>query len=386
MPISSGLLSSLLPTFTAKFMDSLRSQALLTRVVNRDLDPAPMMKGDTVNLRLPVSVAPVSVTPGSAPVAPQASTTAPVTLTLDRWYERSMGLTDKDVGDFEAGNMPQQMKQMAVDLVEYINQDGYALMNQRAGFTLNTTPATLPYASTDQVFRDAQAQLDIAKAPMQGRIAIHNPMAYWNALALPNIVQAQFRGDNQNPLVTGNVGPYLAVPFVGDQLVASQTTGALGTGALTVNGVNAAGSLTVSIAKGAGVSYVAAPGDVITIAGHPRSYVIAAAVTVVQGANTVVTLTAPLAIATVGSEAITLIGAGTTYNNSLIFHKDAVIFCSRPLIDMEGAGETYTLQDDQTGLAIRGEITRQHKQVRLAFDCLWGWQTVRASHVGRILG
>ena len=379
-------ITTLLPTYTARFMAAVRAQAILTRVVNRDVDPVPAQRGDTINLRLPVSIAPVAVTPGAVQVAPQAATTTPVTLTLDRWYERSMGLTDKENGDIEAGNTPQQMQQMAVDLVEYINQDGYGVLNQRAGFTMNGTPTNLPYATDDAFFRNALAQFDLAKAPVGGRFAIHNPSAYWGGLALANIAQADRRGDQQNPLVSGQVGPFLGVPFLGDALLVSQTTGALGAGALTANGVNALGATSISIAKGAGANYVAAAGDVITIAGHARSYVISAAATVTQGGNTSVTINAGLERATVGGEAITLVGAGSTYNNSVMFHRDAVMFCSRPLEDMEGAGDTYTLTDEQTGLTIRGEITRQHKQVRLAFDCLWGWQVVRPLHVARILG
>lgn len=379
-------ITTLLPTFTARFMGALRAQALLTRVVMRDLDPVPAQRGDTVNLRLPVAVTPTAVIPGAAPVAPQAASTTPVTLTLDRWFERTMGLTDKEVGDIESGNIPQQMEQMAVDLVEFINTDGYTIMAQRAGNAVNTNPGVLPYATNDEIFRNALAQMDIARAPTSMRFAIHNPTAYWNGLALANIAQADRRGDGQNPLVTGAVGNYLGVPFLGDQLIPSNVTAALGAGALTVNGVNAINALTISVAKGAGANVALVVGDILQIAGHARVYVVAANVTLVQAANTNVLLTVGLERATVGNEAITLVGAGTTIGNSFIFHRDAVMFCSRPLQDLEGIGETYTLSDAQTGLTIRGELSRQNKQTKLSFDCLWGWQVVRPLHVTRILG
>lgn len=379
-------ITTLLPTVTAQFLGALRAQSLLTRAVNRDNDPAPAMRGDTINLRLPVSLAPVAVTAGAAPVAPQAADTTPVTLTLNQWFERSMGLTDKEVGDIEAGNMPQQVNQMAVDLVEFINADGYTLMKNRAGMSFNGTPANLPYATDDAFYRGALGQLDIARAPRAGRFAIHNPTAYWGGLALANIAQADRRGDGSNPLVTGEAGPFLGTPFLGDQLIPTQTTGAVGAGAMTVNGAFAIDVSTISIAKAAGAAYAAVAGDSISIAGHARNYVVLTAVSVAAAANTTVVLAGGLERAAVGGEVITLVGAGATYNQSLLFHRDAVMFCSRPLEDMNGIGETYTLQDPQTGLSIRGELTRQHKQVRLAFDCLWGWQVVRPLHVAKILG
>jgi hypothetical protein len=380
MPITTQL-----PVMTALFMDAVRANALLTRVANRDTDPAPAARGDTINVRLPVARAPKDVSPSHNPEAPQPAETTVATLTLNRHRMRDMALTDKEVGEIEAGNVPQQLQQMAVDLVEDINADGYATAIRQAGFTVGAT-GTNPFATDDAAWRAGLQQLDVSRAPRSRRVGIFSPAAYWAGIGLPNIAQADRRGDQANPLVSGDVIASYGAGFVSDQLIPSQTTGALGAGALTANGVNAVGSLTISIAKGAGANYSAVAGDVITIAGHARSYVIAANVTVVQGANTVVSLTAPLERATAGGEAITLLGAGSTYPNSMIMHPEGLIFSSRPLADVESAANTYTLSDAQTGLTIRGEIVRQNKQTAVQFDCLWGWRVVRPLYVGRILG
>lgn len=391
--VSIMAINTLLPTVTAQFLDALRALALLTKVANRDVDNAPVHRGDTLNIRIPVAATPVLVTPGAAPVAPQVADSYQQTLQLNRWYERSMGLTDKEVNDIEIGNVPMQVNQMAVDLVEYINQDGYITANQQAGFTVNATPATNPFATDDSNLVGAQLGLDIARAPKNSRIAILNPGAYWQAIRLPNIAQAYLRGDTINPLVSGQIVGSYGLSIAADQLNQTQVTGAVGAGAMTANGAQAIAVIssstafqTVSIAKGAGANYAAVAGDVLQIAGHVRQYVVAVAATVVQAGNTTVTLTAPLQIALVGGEAITLVGSGTTYNNSLVFQSQALYFASRPLMDFENSGNTYTLSDAQTGLTVRGEIIRQHKQTRLAFDCLWGWKVVRPAHVGRILG
>lgn len=382
-------ISTLLPQFTALFMDAVRAQALLTRVANRDTDPAPANRGDTVNVRLPVSRAPKDVTPSHNPEAPQAAETTPQTLILNRHRMRDMALTDKEFGEIEAGNIPQQMQQMVVDLVEDINADGYRAAIQQAGWTTNGTPGTNPFATDEAPWRAALQQLDISRAPRTGRVGIMNPAAYWAGIALPNLAQADRRGDAANPLVTGEVLASYGAAFLSDQLIANQTTGAVGTGNLTANGataINLVGPQTISIAKGAGANFVAAAGDVITIAGHARSYVIAANVTITQGANTTVTLTAPLERAVVGGEAITVIGAGSSYGNSLVMHGEGLMFSSRPLADLEDSATTYSLRDEQTGLSLRAEIVRQHKQTAVQVDCLWGWRVVRPLYVGRVLG
>jgi hypothetical protein len=291
------------------------------------------------------------------------------------------------MSDIEAGNVPQQMSQMAIDLVENINADGYATAVAGAGFAVNTAaPASTPFATSEAPFLAGLAQLDRARASRMRRVGIFNVDAYWAGLALANIAQADRRGDAANPLVTGEVVSSYGAAFLSDQLLPAQTTAALGAGALTANGVNALGATTVSIAKAAGANVALVAGDVITIGTHPRSYVVAANVTVTQGTNTNVTITQGLAVATTGGESITLIGAGTTMQNSLIMNPEGLYFASRPLMDLNGAGNTYSLSDPQTGITIRGEIVRQNKQTALQFDCLWGWSVIRPAFIGKALG
>lgn len=386
-------ITTLLPQITALFLGEVRANAVLSRVANRDTDPAPAGLGDSVNVRMPVARAPKDVTPSHNPEAPQPAESTSASLVLNRHRMRDMALTDKELGEIEAGNIPQQLRQMAVDMVENINADGYATAIQQAGWTVNGTPSNNPFGTeaspSDAAWRASLMQLDISRAPRTGRVGIFNPSAYWQGLAVPNLAQADRRGDAANPLVTGEVISSYGAAFLSDQLIGNQTTAALGAGALTVNGANAISLVapqTISIAKGAGANWAAVAGDVITIAGHARSYVVASAVTVVQGANTTVTLTAPLERACVGGEAITLVGAGSTYANSLIMHPQGLLFSSRPLADLEDAGNTYSLSDEQTGLTLRAEIVRQNKQTALQIDCLWGWRVVRPLFVGRALG
>jgi len=79
-------------------------------------------------------------------------------------------------------------------------------------------------------------------------------------------------------------------------------------GATTVNGVNGAGSPTVSIAKGAGVNQAVIVGHQLVIASGPAAgvYVITAPATIIQGGNTSVSITPNLRGATAGGEVVTL--------------------------------------------------------------------------------
>ena len=61
---------------------------------------------------------------------------------------------------------------------------------------------------------------------------------------------------------------------------------------------------------------------------------------------------------------------------NLAFHRDAFALAMRPL---QGAtqGDGYgnqmvSMTDPQTGLSMRLEVSRQHKQIVYSLDALWG--------------
>lgn len=96
--------------------------------------------------------------------------------------------------------------------------------------------------------------------------------------------------------------------FGGIQVPALVDDGTVTAGATTVNGVNGAGSLTVSVAKAAGANQQVYAGDVLTVASGAGagSYPIANSATLVAGGNTVVSLLIGLTGATSDGETVTL--------------------------------------------------------------------------------
>jgi hypothetical protein len=379
------------PQATAQFAEVLRNRALASRIVSRDLDGAPASLGDTLNVQFSVPQEPAAVTPGYQPTEPQYMAPARVPIPIDKMFERSMVLTDKELAQIEAGHAPQEMTQMAVDLAEKVNKDIYAAAVIGAG-TVFGTAGTNPFATDEQPMLDALQFLAENKASAAGQYGVLNPAAYFKALKVSNFVQADRRGDAQNPLVSGDIGGAYGAQFAMDQLIPSQVTAAVGAGAMTINGVFAAGAKSISIAKASGASFVAKAGDAISIVGQPYPFVIAEAVTIAHNANTTITLTRGLDNATAGGESVTLAGSSSnaTSKNSLVMHRDAVKFVSRPLNELTVAGinpaDRYVFNDAATGLSIRAEIQRQHYQTKLSFSILYGCKTVRPELVARLLG
>jgi hypothetical protein len=76
---------------------------------------------------------------------------------------------------------------------------------------------------------------------------------------------------------------------------------------------------------------------------------------------------------------ITVQGTGSARVQNLVFHRDCFALASRPLAttDLFGLGNFQSALDPISGLVLRLEITRQHKQTRFSYDILWGAQCVR---------
>ena len=129
-------------------------------------------------------------------------------------------------------------------------------------------------------------------------------------------------------------------------------------------------------------------GDIITIAGDDQTYVLTAAATQASAATDVTLAFEPaLKVALTGSEAITV---KATHVVNLAFHRDAFALAMRPLMasvaDYQLGSRFISMQDPVTGLVLRLEVSRQHKQTRWAFDVLWGTQLVRPALACRLAG
>jgi hypothetical protein len=374
---------------SAQFAKILRANSLATRVITNDVDGPAVGFGDTVNVRFSVPQTPVAITPGHLPTAAQDVAPTSVAVVVDQFFERSMAVTDKEATEIQAGYVPMEMEQMGADLANQMNTFIYRRLIEGSSRAFGTA-GTNPFATTEDTYLDAMQYLIEQLAPMGQTVGVLRPDAWRRAIQVPNLVQADRRSTAGSPLVTGNLDMSYGAPLAVDQLVPTRATAALGAGALTANGVNALGATTVSIAKGAGANVILVAGDVLTIAGHAGSYVVATGVTVTAGANTAVVLNSGLLQATAGGEVVTLIGAGTSVRHNPLFSRSAMAFASRPLTELSIGGrmgaEVFNYSDPLTGIVIRAEIERQNYQTKLKFAVLYGGRVIRPNLVTTLLG
>ena len=80
-------------------------------------------------------------------------------------------------------------------------------------------------------------------------------------------------------------------------------------------------------------------------------------------------------------------GGASTHVDNLVFHRDAFALATRPLsVPTTGGSIISSATDPISGLSMRLEVSRQHKQTTWAFDMLYGAKLVRAELGCRLLG
>lgn len=387
--MASNTITKVIPKILAQGMMTLRQNCITPRLVANMTTAIAGKKGSTIDVPIPSAITAIDVTP--AATAPDSGALNPdtVPVVLDKWKEAAFDLSDSEYEQVMDGTIPMQAEEAVKAICNAVDASILALYTQFFGF-FGTAGAT-PFANVDTGVTDAvgiRKVLNNNLAPMDPRNVVLNPDAEANALAMKQFADMTFSG-SVAAMRDGQLNRKLGMDWWMNQNVPIHVRNALGAGALTVNGVNALGATTVSIAKGSGANWSAKKGDLITIAHGgttgTKQYVINADVTVVQAANTNVTIYPGLVVATVGAEAVTSID---THVVNLAFHRDAIAFANRPLLTVpEGLGALSLSQvDPVSGLALRVEVTRQHKRTRWSYDFLWGVAVPRRELGARLLG
>lgn len=369
--------SAILPVIFARALATLREFAVMPRLVNTDYSNTPAGQGDTVNVRVPLAQAVSDVSPNEGPITPVSNTYEKRSLTLNRWRKAGFYLTDKERGEIGSGLVPMQLGEAVKSLANDVNA---FILSQYKKFyaTVGTVGtdvfdgATWNAAST--TVRAGLQAMSTNLVPNADRRLVLHPVSYASALGVEGFVLANQRGERQG-IGEGALGRLLGLDWYEDQAVPGHTSTAFSAGAVTVNGVNAAGATTLSIAKASNMTPLV-EGDVITIATGAAAgqYVVQADVTLIVG-NTSVSIYPPLRGATAGGESITKIATQNRVN--LMFHKDAIHFASRPLISDAASDKMMSIADPVTGLALRMEMIRQNKQDYIEFDILYGATSFR---------
>ncbi len=372
-------LSAVMPKLLAQGLVALRSSCVMPRLVNRALEPLAGAKGSTIDVPIPSAITAVAVTPANtAPVTADVSPTV-VTVPLDQWYEAPFYMTDKDMLEVMAGTIPMQASEAIKALANNIN--AYILGFYKDVYGYAGTAGTTPFASDLTALTAARKVLGNQLAPMGDRRLVLNMDAEANALGQRAIQDASWRG-NAAGIVEGMIGRTLGFDIFSDQQMPTHTAGTA-SGATTNTAGYAIGVSAVTLASaGTGTILV---GDVFTFANHTQTYTCTAGDADVSGGGTL-SFSPPLVAALpTSAQAITL---KASHAINLAFQRDWLSFASRPFADADasGMGRFIPAVDPVSGLAIRLEVTREHKRTRWSFDALYGAKVTRKEFAARIAG
>lgn len=365
---NSNTLTEVIPTLLAQGMLALRQMAIMPRYVNRGFETIAGEKGSSIDVPIPSAITAVAVSPSYVPPDDTGSVPTKISVNLDQWWEAPFFMSDKDMLEAMNGTIPMQASEAIKSLANKVD----TLLLQKAHDTfkggLTGTAGVTPFANDLSEFLDADALLNDTLAPPDNRFVMLSSRAKANAMGLRQFQDASYRGDT-NGMIKGEIGEKLGAFWFMDQNALRPAVGTATAGYLVNNGAGyAVGDTAITIDGGALGTLVA--GDRIRFSGHATTYTLTAAGT---GGSTVtaIALSPALEAAVVDNEPITLIAQ---HRQNLVFHRDSLALASRPFAgsDPMGLGLYQSAIDPVSGLALRLEVSRQHKRTRWSYDILCG--------------
>ena len=203
--------------------------------------------------------------------------------------------------------------------------------------------------------------------PMDNRFVILDADAEANALALTAFLDASAAGTRET-VVKGDIGYKLGAEWLMSQNVATHTETNSPSSWLVNDASVAVGDTTITVDGGSGAPV---EGDIFSVAGSSQTYQVSSAT------STVITMTPAVTYAYADNAALTFKGS---YVENLLIHRDLIGFAMAPLMETEqfaGGSMSATAVDENSGLSLRLEVTRQYKQWQWAVDALYGGAVIR---------
>ena len=400
-------LSNIMPKILARALISLRTRCVMPRLVNSDYGTEAAKKGTTIDVPVPVAVGTSTVSPSNVLVDKTGLTPAYVQISMDQWKQNSpIGLTDKDMGEIDANEvfLPMQLGEAIKALASDVNQQIIGNYNNAnrgiygiAG-TLSDGFGVTPFDGTNQGVSGAtlaRKVLNQQLCPKTDRRGVVDFACEANMLDLAQFSDAE-KIMSAVVRMEGEIGRKYAIDWVADDDVPTHTPGTFEDGG-TCLADGTAGNAYVSLVLTSGSTETIKIGDILTFAGDSQTYNVigrsasaeysAGVYTFAGTPDTVVVGINPV-LQTSPSTAAVVPYAEHVVN--MAFHRDAFAFATRPLLDVSNAfslgSKMLTMQDPVTGLVLRLEVSRQHKQTVWEFDILWGSELIRPELACRIVG
>ncbi len=374
-------LSNIVPKLLAQGLLALREMAIMPRLVSGDYGAMGAQRGSVIDVPVANNFVATDVAPAVTPGSAQDSTPTLVQIPLNQWKESAFFLTDKErmeIAEAETG-MPMSVSGTVRALANAMDGHIHAQYVDVYGYV--GTAGSTPFSASTADAVNARAVLNRQLAPMESRRMVINPDAEANALQVAAFADLEKTGD-QAVKIQGQLGRKFGFDFFQTTNVVRHTAGTAAS--ITVASTTAAGATTVGLIGSVAGTLVV--GDIFSIAGNTQTYVVTAAASL-TGTQAAVSIQPPLvAIASSGSD----VARRASHVVNLAFQRDAFAFVNRPLANSGAGAELGSfiqqLTDPVTGLTMRMEVTRQHRQERFAMDVLYGAKTIRPQFACRVAG
>ena len=368
----------------ARSVEVLRRRTHMARLVTTEYSLVPGRKGKTVDIELPPTKTAAAVTPAPTPPSDTDMAATTVAITLDKWYASDFHMDDQQQTQVLKDQQfyPPAAAASLNAVIEQVDDDLLGLHTDV--YNAGGTAATTPFATTSVAWTTgARKHLNREKAPMADRSVVLNSDAEANAVNLSAFQDLSQSGD-QSVIVEGEIGRKLGALWHLNQGVPDFTGGTLSNGSAKAALVNDAsytvGESTVDI-DASSLSGTVVKGDIFTVAGDTQQYVVTAGQTASGNAIAAMAFAPTSKVAWADNAVITFVA---DHAANLSFQRGAFALATAPF--ESGMGTTQSIVDPLSGLVIRLEVSRQHKQDKWEFDVLYGVKTLRAELAAKILG
>jgi len=389
----SNTYTDLLPRLWAMVATTVRQNSVMPRLVANFSDSIAGTPGSTIQIPDQVVGSTRAVVHNISAVDPSNLTLSTTPLALNNWREAPFVIDDQMAAEIVDGTVPRVLRAHAVALAEYIDSQIMALYTgvyntgAPADITTDTTVVSAFTVNATnnptglRALAEAGNLLDQWGAPRQDRRVVLSPYDTWAAQILGQFLAADQRGD-QGGIIDGEIGRKIGMDWWMDQAIPTHTSGTLAdtatqtltcpTAAIGVTAITFVGTITTALTL--------AVGDVFKFSNHNQTYVNNTLVTSTTNSLVVSSFSPPLKVAVSAANSAQVL---LSHKVNLVFHPDAIAFASRPLAGI-GAGNYAQAFDEVSGLNLRVEIYRQHRQDYIAVDSLFGAKLRDGKLISRI--
>lgn len=388
-------LSAAMNTILARSAKHLSKTLLLPRFCAKDYSPDPANVGDTINVPHYADIDAVAVSPSATPLTSTDSTPTTMPLKIDKWYQTSFNITDKQLGEvkFKDDFLPKQMIKAVDGLGRQVSADMW--QNYKGFYGFAGAAGTTPFGTDEQEGIDLGTILTNQLAPKAGRVAIIDTVAEAKARKLAAFRDAAAAASS-SVIIEGQLGRKLGFDWYQDHDVPRHTAGTITTGltckAATVVTVpaNQRKPQTIVMTTAASTGACALKkGDIITISNQASgsTFVVQADATqALANSDVSVTIYPCINTALAGGETVAV---KASHRVNLGFVPGAIQLVSRPTLVTEVdrlIAPIETWLDPVTGLALTLEVVRQNAQTVWVFRCLYGSGVVQPELGCRLAG